>query len=72
MLETSKTTILTGSSMITSEDGDKTRIVHMSANISDDGNINFSKMIDNKSLYLANKEICDADIEEFENAAFNL
>ena len=45
----------------------------MSASISDDGsNISINKTIQDKAAYLANKETCDLDMEEFEEQAFGL
>lgn len=78
MLETRKNISLTGNSYVekeANESGIKQRVVavYLSASIPDDGSsININKTIQDKTTYLANKEICDADMKEFEAMAFNL
>lgn len=78
MLETRKNITLSGNSYIEktvtdSENKQRINIVYMSASIAEDGsNININKTIQNKEEYLANKEVCDADMAEFETMAFAL
>ena len=74
MLQVRKNTTLTGNSYV--EDAttnQRINVIYMSASISDDGsNISINKTIQDKAAYLANKETCDLDMEEFEEQAFGL
>lgn len=67
MLETKKSTTITGTSNITTEKGTQA-VVYMSASISEDGSYpNITKTIQDKTTYLANKEECKADMDSFED-----
>nr|DAV69624.1 MAG TPA: hypothetical protein [Caudoviricetes sp.] len=44
----------------------------MNASINEDGSMSVNKYIQNKDLYMANKEACNADYEEFERYVDNL
>ena len=78
MLETRKNITLSGNSYIEKTDENRgvtqrIDVVYMSASIADDGsNISINKTIQDKAAYLANKETCDLDMEEFEEQAFGL
>lgn len=47
-------------------DGVETVVMTMNASINEDGSMSVNKYIQNKDLYMANKEACNADYEEFE------
>ena len=67
MLKTTKSTTLTGQSVI-AVNGTDTIVVSMSANISENGNYpSISKTIQNKELYLTNKDVCREDISAFDD-----
>lgn len=78
MLETRKSITLTGNSYIeTTVEGMDTKqranIVYLSATVSaDGGNISVNKTIQDKTLYLANKESCNSDMDEFETMVLGL
>ena len=74
MLQVRKNTTLTGNSYVEDDTtNQRMNVIYMSASISDDGsNISINKTIQDKAAYLANKETCDLDMEEFEDQAFGL
>jgi hypothetical protein len=53
-------------------DGVETVVMTMNASINEDGSMSVNKYIQNKDLYMANKEACNADYEEFERYVDNL
>lgn len=66
MLKTTKSTTLTGQSMI-----DNQQAVYYSASISDNGgNSNISQAITNQEVYDANKAECRTDFREFQDAVW--
>ncbi len=67
MLKTTKTITLNG----TSEIGGKA-VANMTANITDDANINISTYITNTELYAENKTLVRKDIAEFTDLAYSL
>lgn len=67
-LKTTKSTTLTGQSMI-----DNQQAVYYSASISDNvGNSTISQSITNQDLYDANKAECRADFREFQDAVWSI
>jgi hypothetical protein len=60
MLNITKSISVSGTSSI-EENGKNIAVVYLSANISDDGSTSIVQTINNKELYIANKEICEAD-----------
>lgn len=71
MLRTTKTINLTGQSMITVDNVENV-VVYMNATADQSGTSNISKNIQNKELYLSNKEQCRKDMNEFEDIALQL
>lgn len=72
MLKTMRSTTLTGQSMIT-VGGTDALVVSMNANVAENGNCpSVSKTIQNKELYLANKEACRADMAAFDDVVDTL
>lgn len=67
MLEGKRTLNLTYSSMI----GNKC-VVYMTASVPENGRINTSKTIQDKSLYEANKEECRRDMAAFDEILWKL
>ena len=72
MLNVTKSTVLTGTSNVSGDDGKEMTVVVMSASITDDEQISVTKTIQNKVAYISNTEVCNDDIKEFENMAFAL
>lgn len=76
MLEAKKSITLTGTSTIevTTAEGIQTvPVAYMSASIPDGGTQpNVTKTLQNRELYLTNKEQVKADMDEFEDMAWNL
>lgn len=67
MLKTTKSTTLTGQSVIT-VNGVDIIVVSMSANVSENGSYpSISKTIQNKEVYLSNKDDCREDIAAFDD-----
>lgn len=64
MLSITKSISVSGTSSV-EENGKNIAVVYLSANISDDGSTSIVQTINNKELYIANKEICEADCEAF-------
>ena len=66
MLKTTKSTTLTGQSMI-----DNQQVVYYSASIQDNGGSStISQSITNQKLYDSNKAECRADFREFQDAVW--
>lgn len=73
MLKATKSTNITGQSIITDSNGIEQIAVYMSASVSETGNSpSANKTIQNKELYLANKAICRADMAKFDDAVDEL
>ena len=73
MLETKKSTTLTGT--ITVKDGDVDKqVVYLSANVTSDGagNDNVNQTIQDRNLYKANKVQIRKDIAEFTNKFYEI
>lgn len=72
MLETKKSTTLTG--IISIKDGEtEKQVVYLNANISaDSGNDNISQTIQDKALYVANKVEIRKDVAEFTKEVYNI
>ena len=61
MKDFAKTTTIIANSVI-----ENTVAVGMRATVNEDGTWNVMKNVRNTEVYLQNKEVCDADYEEFE------
>ena len=75
MLNSTKSITLTGTSVVeaTAEGEMNTApVVYMSATIGDNDTPVVTKSIQNRELYLANKEQIDKDMQEFEDTAWSL
>lgn len=76
MLETKKSTTLTGTSYIeeeTTSGTKKTAVATMHASVSEDGKApTITKTVTNTELFLANREDVKADMDAFEDAAWEL
>jgi hypothetical protein len=68
MLETKKSTTITGTVNVEVE-GKKVPVAYLSASISEEGTPSLNKTIQNKELYLANKQEVTEDMREFEDMA---
>lgn len=65
MLQTTKSTTLTGQSVIEDE-GRSTVVVYFTANVSENGTPSVSKTIQDRSLYKKNRSTCKTDEVAFE------
>lgn len=76
MLETRKSITLTGTSTVevmTNEGTQTVPVAYMSASIPDGGTQpNVTKTLQDRELYIANKEQVKADMDEFEDMAWEL
>lgn len=75
MLNSTKSITLTGTSVVeATAEGEMNTVpvVHMSATIGDNDTPVVTKSIQNRELYLANKEQIDKDMQEFEDTAWSL
>lgn len=75
MLNSTKSITLTGTSVVeaTAErEMNTVPVVYMSATIGDNDTPVVTKSIQNRELYLANKEQIDKDMQEFEDTAWSL
>ena len=68
MLSKAKTISVNGSSTVTVDSKD-TVAMTMNASINENGSFSINKYIQNKELYLANKDAVDADYKDFETYA---
>lgn len=66
MLSKTKSISLNGKSTIT-VDGRNVIAMTMNANVNEDGSVSTSKYLQDKEIYLANKEEVDTDYAEFES-----
>ena len=72
MLETKKSTTLTGIISVKDGDADK-QVVYLNANLSaDSGNDNISQTIQDKVLYAANKVEIRKDVAEFAKEVYHI
>lgn len=75
MLNINKTTNVSGQSLIEVTENDSTvkkQVAYMNASISENGNVNINKSIQDITLFTANKEVVLADFVEFENYVYGL
>ena len=75
MLNSTKSITLTGTSVVeATAEGEMNTVpvVYMSATIGDNDTPVVTKSIQNRELYLANKEQIDKDMQEFEDTAWFL
>lgn len=70
MLTSTKSTSITGNSYITVNSENKI-IAYMNANISDSGNVNINKTIQDKELFEANKTSVLQDFSDFETLVYS-
>ena len=75
MLNINKTTNVSGQSLIVVTENDSTvkkQVAYMNASVSENGNVNINKSIQDVALFNANKEAVLADFTEFENYVYGL
>ena len=75
MLNINKTTNVSGQSLIeVTENGsaEKKQVAYMNASVSENGNVNINKSIQDIALFNENKEAVLADFTEFENYVYGL
>ena len=75
MLNINKTTNVSGQSLIEVTENDSTvkkQVAYMNASISENGNVNINKSIQDITLFNENKEAVLADFTEFENYVYGL
>lgn len=75
MLNINKTTNVSGQSFIEVTENDSTvkkQVAYMNASVSENGNVNINKSIQDVALFNANKEAVLADFTEFENYVYGL
>ncbi|MDO5402986.1 MAG: hypothetical protein Q4F11_06060 [Eubacteriales bacterium] len=67
-LITTKSTTITGQSVIKDEDGKDVQVVYMNVSVNENGtSSNINKSIQDKDMYIANREICRQDMAAFED-----
>ena len=75
MLNINKTTNVSGQSFIEVTENDSTvkkQVAYMNASVSENGNVNINKSIQDVTLFNTNKEAVLADFTEFENYVYGL
>ena len=75
MLNINKTTNVSGQSFIEVIENDSTikkQVAYMNASVSENGNVNINKSIQDIVLFNENKEAVLADFTEFENYVYGL
>ena len=75
MLNINKTTNVSGQSFIEVTENDSTvkkQVAYMNASISENGNVNINKSIQDITLFNENKDAVLADFAEFENYVYGL
>lgn len=75
MLNINKTTNVSGQSFIEVTENDssvKKQVAYMNASVSENGNVNINKSIQDVVLFNENKEAVLADFTEFENYVYGL
>ena len=75
MLNINKTTNVSGQSLIEVTENDSTlkkQVAYMNASVSENGNVNINKSIQDITLFNENKEAILADFTEFENYVYGL
>ena len=75
MLNINKTTNVSGQSLIEVTENDSTvkkQVAYMNASVSENGNVNINKSIQDITLFNENKEAVLADFTEFENYVYGL
>ena len=75
MLNINKTTNVSGQSLIEVTENNSTvkkQVAYMNASVSENGNVNINKSIQDITLFNENKEAVLADFTEFENYVYGL
>lgn len=75
MLNINKTTNVSGQSFVEVTENDSTvkkQVAYMNASVSENGNVNINKSIQDVTLFNENKEAVLADFTEFENYVYGL
>ena len=75
MLNINKTTNVSGQSLIEVTENDSTvkkQVAYMNASVSENGNVNINKSIQDIALFNENKDAVLADFTEFENYVYGL
>lgn len=75
MLNINKTTNVSGQSLIEVTENDSTlkkQVAYMNASVSENGNVNINKSIQDITLFNENKDAVLADFTEFENYVYGL
>lgn len=75
MLNINKTTNVSGQSLIEVTENDSTlkkQVAYMNASVSENGNVNINKSIQDITLFNENKEAILADFAEFEDYVYGL
>ena len=75
MLNINKTTNVSGQSLIEVTENDSTvkkQVAYMNASVSENGNVNINKSIQDITLFNENKDAVLADFAEFENYVYGL
>ena len=75
MLNINKTTNVSGQSWIEVTENDSTvkkQVAYMNASVSENGNVNINKSIQDITLFNENKDAVLADFTEFENYVYGL
>lgn len=75
MLNINKTTNVSGQSFIEVTENDSTvkkQVAYMNASVSENGNVNINKSIQDITLFNENKDAVLADFTEFENYVYGL
>ena len=75
MLNINKTTNVSGQSLIEVADNDSTvkkQVAYMNASVSENGNVNINKSIQDITLFNENKDAVLTDFTEFENYVYGL
>ena len=75
MLNINKTTNVSGQSLIEVTENDSTvkkQVAYMNASVSENGNVNINKSIQDITLFNENKKAVLADFTEFENYVYGL
>lgn len=75
MLNINKTTNVSGQSFVEVTENDSTvkkQVAYMNASVSENGNVNINKSIQDVTLFNENKDAVLADFAEFENYVYGL
>lgn len=72
MLKNYNQTVNCSGSSVVGETGAEITPAYFAANINSNGGVSFSQTIANRAAYSANKEVVDADFEEFKTKVLSL